>query len=146
MTVATTFRTDVASVAQAAVIATGLVGDNFEIVPGMLEGPMPDADRGSAWIDRKEVDDNGLDLENLFVHVRVFLRYYEGRGADFTPYDPAPLEQIGETLQTAFNTVGVQTSQGVWFLLWQSTDFDLERQSVELVFRGVNQNLYRVTT
>jgi hypothetical protein len=142
---ATTFRTDVAAVAQAALIASGNVqASGFQIVPGMLSGTMADNDRGCVWVSRVEADSGAQDLEWLSLHLRVFKRFYERRGGDYTPFDPSVLEGIAETLQTCFNNV--ETAQGVWYLQFQYVDFLLDQQAVEVVYLGRNANLYRTTS
>lgn len=146
MAVSTTFRTNLAAFIQNALITAAVVQDTFELVPGMLEGPQNDKDRGGIWVDAIEEDANGVDVELIYVHVRVFKRFYERRSGDVNPYDPTDLEAVAEAVQTMFNAPGVQTGQGIWYFRVQRIDFLLDTQGLEASIVGRNANLYQTTS
>src|SRR6266498_1515706 len=130
MPVATTLRQNLATQVQTVLLAAGLVDETFEVVPGRLEGPQIDKDRGSIWVEAIEEDNNDKSIEVLDLRLRVFKRFYASRGADLTPYDPSPLEAVGEAIQTAFT--GVQTTMGAWYYRVARQEFLISEQGVEI--------------
>ncbi len=143
MAVLTDLRTGAAAAAKTALLAAGLVGDNFDIVPGQLSGPMPDLDRGSAWVESASVVDGAVDEENIDLHLRIIKRLIVPRAGDITPFDPTVLEQIAETVQTSLSGLPYG-SLGVQSLQWQGTEFNLAEQWVEVTFRAWTRNAYYI--
>lgn len=134
------FRDAVAARVVELLTAASLVRTGFEVVPGRLEGPMQDFERGSFWLSEVEEDEDNVDLQVLEGRLRVFLRFYERRGGDIEPFDPAPLEEVAEVLQAGLRSI--MTSAGPWFFRVTGWELLLEEQGVELGVRAWMENLY----
>src|SRR6266545_6009257 len=144
MPAATTLRQNIATQLQASLIASGLVDDVFEIVAGKLEGPQVDKDRGSVWVEAIEEDEDDKSIEALDVRLRVFKRFYASRGADLKPYDPAPLEAVGEAVQTSLT--GYSGNDGVWYYRVTRQEFLIDEQGVEVSILAFSANMYQTTS
>lgn len=124
--------------------ATTLVQSGFSLVQGRLEGPMTDLDRGSVWVEEAEEMEDNVDVERIDAVVRVYKRFYERRGGDIKPFDPAVLYEIAEVLQTGLRAT--MTTSGVWYFRVTAVRFLLETQGVELTVAGWVQNLYELNS
>lgn len=140
MAVATTFRQTVASLLQPLLISSALVDDTFEIVPGMIDEPQTDKDRGSIWVDTIEENQDQRTLEMIDVKLRIFKRVYVSRGADLKPFDPSSLEAIGEFVQTSLNGL-TQSTLGPWQARVTMQENLLDLQAIEITITGLHGNL-----
>jgi hypothetical protein len=102
VTALTTFRAAVQSGLQTAL--------GIRFYAGIHEGPIEDRDLGCCWAAGKREYAQDVNLEEVFVTVRVFKQFKAKQG--FTEYDEVPLENLIDALQDALKPL--QTTLGPW--------------------------------
>lgn len=126
----TTFRQGVA-----AVLATA-TGITFK--DGRIIGPVDTGDIGCTYpVDKAEMGGN-VDVEEITIRARI-LKQWQGQLDPTVPVDPAPLEELAETIQSALT--GSQTTLGPWFCRVVRVDFDLDSWAVDALVVGWAYNL-----
>ena len=140
--VTSTLRADLAAQAQTILLASGLVDDVFEVVPGMLNGPVTDKDRGSVWVEQIEPSDQTARLRIVELHLRVFKRQYVSRGGDLKPLDPSVLEELAEQVQASFNGLATSapTLGGTYWV--EHVQFLIEQQGIEVTIATRVPNVF----
>lgn len=106
-------------------------------VSGKLEGPQR-RDIGCTFPAAKSEVPGHVNDEYVFVKVRVFKAFVQERDPA-APTDPAALEALAESLQTAMSTV--QTGQGPWFNRVTDIEWDMDSYGFEATILGQQSNL-----
>lgn len=109
------------------------------VVDGRCEGPFTQ-ELICSWSPGKAPYPTDVNLEQVEVRVRVFKAPPPRRHDAQLPFDPAPLEELAETIQTALKDK--RTALGPWYFQLLELRIDDERWCVELQLVGLQDNLF----
>jgi hypothetical protein len=122
-----------------AIISAFKTALGVDIVPGLLVGPIEDREMGSVLVHRVRESPGRVNEQQVIVTLRLFKRYQ--MVTDPTkPYDPKPLYNWVEELETIIYANQTGLAVGVWFQ--RITDFEVDpmQQGIEANLLAFREN------
>jgi hypothetical protein len=109
------------------------------VVNGRVEGPQEQYDLVCSWPLRIVEFDEDVNLEEIYVAVRVLRAWNQQRQPE-VPFDPGQLEVDAELIQTG--SYDIQATAGPWLWRPQEFAFDLEEQRLDVAVYAQQVNLF----
>jgi len=111
----------------------------IEFRSGMIEGPVEDRTVGCVWTAGVREWDQDVNLEQVFVMVRIFKQWRQQQG--FANTQVSELETLVESLQDTLKPLQAQF-QGMWQFRLQEIEIDLETSGLEATLVCLRDNRF----
>lgn len=110
----------------------------FRFVAGMFEGPSAERDAGCVWARGKREWSENVQVEELFLGVRVFKQWKQTEGTTDLP-NADDLEGLLEQVQSTL--LPLRTTLGPWMFRVTELEILWEQSAVEATLLGYQTNV-----